>query len=105
MTRRRVGLRIPRIRCGTIPGQPLMLYARGPQLNRRLAGLQTHATATEAALDWVATALLMVNAVGRVMRMDTAADALRTGIRTVEQDLTTALGLRGHGLRDLSPTT
>jgi DNA-binding CsgD family transcriptional regulator len=49
---------------------------RVTQLNRQLAGLETRALAAEAFLDGLVTAMIVVNARGRVVYMNTAAEQI-----------------------------
>jgi DNA-binding CsgD family transcriptional regulator len=49
---------------------------RVTQLNRQLAGLETRALAAEAVLDGLVTAMIVVNAKGRVVYMNTAAEQI-----------------------------
>jgi DNA-binding CsgD family transcriptional regulator len=51
---------------------------RVTQLNRQLAGLESRTIAAEAALDGLATAMMVVNAAGRVVHMNAAAECIIT---------------------------
>jgi len=77
---------------------------RVAQLNRQLAGLESRATAAEAALDRLATAMLMVNAAGRVVHMNAAAEqiiAANDGPMIVRGVLETISPGEGETLRQL----